>query len=113
MAKKKKPDAAPEPAPKGTLATAKDAAVKAAGKVVAAVTRVAEAAQEHVVRPVVEAVTKKPKKARFVRETKAKKPAPPAAPLPPRSTKAAGKLMSKNLTVPPKEDLPAGQKPRP
>lgn len=109
--KKKKPDVAPEPAPKSTVATVKGAAVKAAGKVVAAVTRAAEVAQEHVVTPVVEAVVPKPKKARFVREPKVKKAPAPTAPLA-RSTKAAAMLMSKNLTVPPKEDLPAGQKPR-
>jgi hypothetical protein len=87
---------------KGTLATAKDAVVKAADTVAEVVTQAAATVKERIVKPVVAAV-KKPKKARFVREQAAKKPRAEDAPLPPRSTTAAGKMMSKKVTLPPKE----------
>jgi hypothetical protein len=105
------PAAAEAGAAKGTLATAKDAVVRAAGQVAGAVTQAAGAVREHVVEPAAAAVGK-PKKARFVRGKTAKRPAAKAAPLPPRSTKAAAKMMSKNLALPPKEERASGPKPR-
>ncbi len=92
---------------KGTLAAAKDAVTEAAGRVAELVTQAAQAVREHVVRPVVAAV-KKPKKARFVREKKEVKTPAKAAPLPPRSTKASAKLMTKNVALPPKEGRASG-----
>jgi len=95
-----------------TFAAAKSVVVKVAEKVVKVVEKAAEAAQEHVVTPVAEAVgiVKKPKKPVFVREKKVKKPEVKLAPLPPRSTKPAGKMMSKNLTLLPKDELQPGPK---
>ena len=68
---------------------------------------------EPVIEPVVETKTVKPKKARFVREKKEKKPQTNAAPLPPRSTKAAARIMSKKLAIPPKAEPNFGTKPKP
>ena len=98
MAKKKKQEAVKPEEPKGTLSKAKDAVVKAAGKVAEVVTHAAESVQEHVVQPVVEAVKpKKAKKPRFVRQKKEKRPQSKASALPPRSTKATAKLMTKGI----------------
>ena len=76
---------------KGPLAAARNTVSDAAGM-----------AKEHVVEPV--PVVKKPKKSRFVREKKEKKPRTMAIPLPPRSTKAAGKMMSKNVRIAPRKE---------
>lgn len=116
--------------PKQTLTIAKKVVVKAAETVVEAVTQVAgaakkhvlqpaaeaaqkhvlqpvaDAAQKHVLQPVAEAVgiVKKPKKTRFVREKREKIPPTKAASLPARSTKAAAKMMSKNLKHAPQDN---------
>lgn len=88
----------------GRVATGKKVAVTAVEVVVEAVTTAAEAVQEHVITPAAEAVgVVKTKKARFVRERAEKKPQGDAPALPVRSTKAGGKLMSKNLAVKPKD----------
>ena len=93
------------------LGKAKEAVAQAAGKVANAVSHAAEAVNEHVVHPVAEAVgLVKPPKKRFVREKKEKKTPATTGALPPRSTKAAAKLMTKGLSVPPKEEKPG---PRP
>ena len=52
---------------------------------------------------------KKVKRARFVREQTEKKPEPKAAPLAERSTKADGKLMTRNVTYRPKDEPGIGQ----
>lgn len=52
---------------------------------------------------------KKVKRARFVREQTEKKAEPKAAPLAERSTKADGKLMTKNVAYRPKEEPGIGQ----
>jgi hypothetical protein len=93
----------------GTLETAKAAVVEAADPVADVATQAAEEVKEQVVEPVV-ATVRKPKKARFVREQTAKKPRTEDAPLPPRSTTAAGKMMSTNVTLPPKEMRSSGPK---
>jgi hypothetical protein len=111
MAKKPKKEAVKPAEEQGRLAAAKDAVVKAAKKVAQVATHAVKAVQEHVVQPVVDAV-KKPKKPRFVRKKKEKQPEAKAAPLPPRSTKANAKLMTKGMAVPPKEENAAGQKPK-
>jgi hypothetical protein len=110
MAQKPKKEAVKPEEPKSTITRAKGAVVKAAEKVAEVVTHAAKAVQEHVVPPVVEAV-KQPKRPRFIREKKEKRRQPKPAPLPPRSTKATAKLMTKGLAVPPKEGKAAGQKP--
>lgn len=112
MAKKKKQEPVKPDEPKGTLAKAKETVAKAVGKVKAAVTSAAESVQERVVQPVVDAVKpKKAKRPRFVREKKESRPAPAGPALPPRSTKAKAKLMTKGLTLPPKDEN-MGQKPK-
>ena len=68
--------------------------------------------QEKVVTPIVETKTVKSKRVRFVREKKEKKPEANAAPLPPRSTKAKAKMMSKKLAIPPKAEPNFGSKPK-
>jgi hypothetical protein len=50
------------------------------------------------------AARKKPKKARFVREQTEKRPLAKAPAAPVRSTTAAGRMMSKNLKEPPKDE---------
>ena len=52
---------------------------------------------------------KKVKRARFVREQTEKKPEPKPAPLAERSTKADGKLMTRNVTYRPKDEPGIGQ----
>ena len=75
-------------------------------------TKAAEAVQEHLVQPVVDAVKpKKEKKPRFVRE-KEKRPESKGPALPPRSTKATAELMTKGLALPPKDENGRGQKPK-
>lgn len=111
MAKKKKQEPVKPEEPKGTLAKAKEAVVKAAGKVAEVATQAAGAVKEHVVQPVVEAVKPK-KRARFVREKKEKRPKPTGPALPPRSTSATAKLMTKGLALPPKDDAKGGPKPK-
>lgn len=113
MTKKPQKKAVKPAEEQGRLAAAKDAVVKAAKKVAQVATHAVEAVQEHVVQPVVDAMKKpkKPKKPRFVREKKEKRPEA-KAPLPPRSTKANAKLMTKGMAVPPKEEKAAGQKPK-
>ena len=90
---------------KSTLAKAKTAVVHAAEKVVDVVSQVAGAAKTHVAEAA--GIVKK-KKSRPARAEKL----PPATPvpLPPRSTTAAGKMMSKNLSLPPKEKPTRGAK---
>jgi hypothetical protein len=111
-AKKTPPAKATEsaaPATDSTLSTVQKAVVKAAGTVASAVTQVADTARAHVVTPVAEAVgLVEKKKARPARPKKKSSPAAKAAPLPPRSTTAAGKLISKNLKAAPKEGPPSG-----
>lgn len=101
MAKKapaKKPVEAPS-----TLSKAKTVVVHAAERVADAVSVAAHAAKEHVVTPVAEAVgIVKKKKTRPVRPKKQEPTVP--VPLPPRSTKATGKMMSKNIVQPPKDE---------
>ncbi len=89
--------------------TAKKAIVKVPEKKVA--TPIAP--PEPVIAPVVEPKIVKIKKPRFVREKKEKKPQTNAAPLPPRSTKAAAKIMSKKLAIPLKTEPNFGTKPKP
>jgi hypothetical protein len=109
MAKKKAKEAKAQtdtPAtPKSTLAMAKSAVAKAAGKVATAVSKAAGTVEKQVVQPVAEAVGvgKKPKRARFVRKKKEARPEAPTAPLPPRSKSAAGRMMSKGMTLAPKD----------
>ena len=114
MAKKKKQEPVKPEEPKGALAKAKETVVKAAENLAEVVTHAAEAVKEHVVQPVVDAVSKpkKEKKPRFVREKKEKRPESKGPALPPRSTKATAKLMTKGLAVPPKDEKASGQKPR-
>lgn len=90
---------------KSTLGAAKSAVVKGAEKVAEVVTTAAESVQEHVIQPVAEAIgiSKKPKRARFVRAKQEKKTPTKATKLPPRSTKASGKLMTKNVKQAPRE----------
>lgn len=101
---------AKKPAPeKSTLPKAKTAVVHAAEKVADVVSQVAGAAKSHVVTPVAEAVgIVKKKKSRPARAKKLPPTTP--VPLPPRSTTAAGKMMSKNLSLPPKEKPTRGAK---
>lgn len=113
MAKKAKKEAVKPEEPKGTPAKAKGAVTRAAEKVVEVVRHAAEAVKQHVIQPVAKAVRGKPKKkARFVREKTEKRPQAKAAPLPPRSTKATAKLMTKGMATPPKEEPTSGQKPK-
>ena len=113
MAKKAKKEAVKPEEPKGKSAEAKGTVARAAEKVVEVVKHAAEAVKEHVIRPVAKAVKGKPKKkARFVREKRGKRPQAKAAPLPPRSTKATAKLMTKGIATPPKEEPASGQKPK-
>jgi hypothetical protein len=100
--------AAKAEAAKGALETAADAVVETADPVADVVTRADEEVKEQV-EPVV-ARGRKPKRARFVREQTTNKPRTNGAPLPPRSTTAAGKMMSKNVTLPPKEVRSSGPK---
>jgi hypothetical protein len=72
-----------------------------------------EAPQQEVSEPIAEAVTEKPKRVRFVREKKVKAPEMAAAPLPPRSSKVRAKMMSKNLSLPPKTEPNFGSAPKP
>ena len=103
----------PKPAPKSTLAAAKDAVATVAEKVAGAASHAAGAANDHVVKPVAEALgSTKPKKKRFVRERAGKKPTAKPAPVAPRSTKAAGKLMTKGIVAAPKEETQIGPKSR-
>ena len=112
MAKKPKKEAVKPEEPKGTLAKAKATVVKAAEKVAEVATKAADAVKEHVVQPVVDAVKpKKEKKPRFVRQKKEKRPESKGPALPPRSTKATAKLMTKGLALPPKDET-GGQKPK-
>jgi hypothetical protein len=99
---------------KDASTTVSEPDVPAAKEVVAVVTTEPVAVDVREVAPAVS----KPKKARFVREKKAiEEKRPPAAeitPTPRRNTTAAGKMMSKNLTLPPKEERssgPNGQRP--
>ncbi len=84
------------------------AAVKAEALRVAAAAREAEAAELAAVekrRAEKAAKMKKVKRPRFVRPPVEKRPEPKKLPpLPERSTKTRGKLMTKNLALPPKED---------
>jgi len=66
----------------------------------------AKVGDKHVTKP----ATVKPKKARFVREKVAKKTTGKDAPLPPRNTTAAGKMMSKNVTLRPDGERSSGSK---
>jgi len=101
--------AAEAKAAKRALAAAKEAVVKTAPQVTPVATVAIKAVEVAPVVPVVEAV-KKPKKARFVREITAKKAPPKDAPLPPRNATTAGKMMSKNVTLRPKEEHNSGPK---
>jgi hypothetical protein len=84
--------------------TAVAAEAKAAEAAAAEAAAAAAAARKRAAEPVAKAVRpKKPKKARFVREAKEKQPRAKAATPTPRSTKAAGKLMTKNLHEAPKD----------
>lgn len=88
----------PAPAPRNPVA-------KVAATVVDAVTKTAEVVQERVVKPVVAAVRPpKKKRARYARGKAEPRTEATPAPLPPRSKKAAGKLMTKNLALPPKDE---------
>ncbi|HEV3439870.1 MAG TPA: hypothetical protein VG122_21060 [Gemmata sp.] len=109
-AKKHKDEESPLPTAKKAIAKVpeKKAVVKVPEKVETPITP-----PEPVIAPVVETKNVKPKKARFVREKKEKKPQTNAAPLPPRSTKAAAKIMSKKLAIPPKAEPNFGTKPKP
>ena len=111
MAKQPKKEAVKPDVSKDAPAKSGKTVVKAAGKVAEVVKPAAEAVQGHVGQPVVDAV-EKPKKPRFVRLKTEKRPQPKAAPLPPRSTRATAKLMTKGLAVPPKDEKPTGQKPK-
>ena len=113
MAKKAKKEAVKPEEPKATPEKARGTVARAADKVVEVVKHAAEAVNEHVIQPVVKAVRAKPKKkGRFVREKSEKRPQAKAAPLPPRSTKATAKLMTKGIATPPTEEKTSGQKPR-
>jgi hypothetical protein len=113
MAKKAKKEAVKPEEPKSTPAKEKGTVARAAEKVVEVVKHAAEAVNEHVIQPVVKAVRGKPKKkARFVRQKNEKRPHAKPALLPPRSTKATAKLMTKGIATPPKEEPASGQKPR-
>jgi hypothetical protein len=69
----------------------------------------AEAVRQHAMAPVATAVRpKKVKKARYVRETTENKTQAKAAPLPPRSTKASSKLMTKNVHERPRKERGSG-----
>ena len=106
-------------AAKSALETAVDATGEAADPVADVVTLAADEVKDPAVEPVVARV-RKPKRARFVREQTANKPRTKDAPLPPRSTTAAGKMMSKNVTLPlkdvrssgPKDERATGPKPK-
>jgi hypothetical protein len=94
-----------------TVGKAKDTVVKTIEKVADPLPEIPEPPQEDIAPPQAEA-TKKPKKARFVREKKEKKAPANPAPLPPRSRTAAGKMMSKNVIAAPKEETESGPGPR-
>ena len=100
---KKAPKKPVEPVePPSTIAKAKTVVAKAAERVADAVSVAAHAAKDHVVTPVAEAVgIVKKKKTRPVRPKKQTPTVP--VPLPARSTKAAGKMMSKNIVQAPKD----------
>jgi hypothetical protein len=104
----KKQSLAPEPS---TVGKAKDTVVKTIAKVTEVVPEPAPAPPEVIAPPPAEA-TKKPKKARFVREKKEKTVPANPVPLPPRSRTAAGKMMSKNVIAAPKEETEPGPGPR-
>ena len=92
------------PVDRGPLSKAKAAVVHAAEQVADAAVQVAEAARDHVVTPVAEAVGNVEKKsAKKSRVQRTKISVVPPKPLPPRSRTVAGKMMSKNLVLPPKE----------
>jgi hypothetical protein len=115
MAKKPKKEAVKPDEPRGAPAKAKETVVKAVEKVTEVVARAVEAVQEHVVHPVVEAVSKpkKVKKPRFVREKKERRAQSKGSALPPRSTKATAKLMTREIAPPPPKDEKApSQKPK-
>jgi len=66
--------------------------------------------KKRVVTPTAKAVRpKKAKKARFVREQTERKPETKATPLPERSTKAGGKMMTKNVSYRPKDESRTGR----
>lgn len=109
MPKKPKKEAVEPEEPKGALTKAKETVMKAAEKVAEVTAKAAEAVQGHVVDAV---KPKKEKKPRFVREKKGKPPESKGPALPPRSTKATARLMTRGIALPPKEDTPPGQKPR-
>jgi hypothetical protein len=115
MAKKPKKEAVKPDEPRGAPAKAKETVVNVAEKVTEVVARVAQAVQEQVLTPVVEAVSKPKelKKPRFVREKKERRSQSKGSALPPRSTKATAKLMTREIAPPPpKDEKPPGQKPK-
>jgi len=71
----------------------------------------AAAEQKRVATPATKAARpKKAKNARFVREQAEKKPETRATPLPERSTKAGGRMMTKNVSHRPKDEPNTGPK---
>lgn len=97
---------------------AKETRLRAEADAVAAARRAteaaAEAAKEAAEKNRIEKAErrKKPKRARFVRGKKETTPKVEASPLPGRSTTAAGKLMSRNVTDKPRREPQAGPKPK-
>lgn len=63
--------------------------------------------------PAPSVAAERPKMPRFVRPAAEKRAAASAAPLPPPTTKPAGKVMSRNLTLTPKRAAPGAKGPQP
>jgi hypothetical protein len=95
MAKKPKAPPATSAPEETTLSKAKSAVVHAAEKVADVVVHAAESANDHVVKPVAEAVGIRKKKKVPAKRVKHKPMKP--VPLPEPTTKAKGKMMSKNV----------------
>ena len=92
-----------------SMAKAKYDTAKAAKRTGQALAPAVDAGEGEVVRPI--APTKKRVKTRFVRERKVAEPRTVSSVLPPRSTSATARLMSKGLALPPKENKTTGPKP--
>ncbi len=118
MGKKSRRDAQKLEEEAAALAASKAAERKAARRVVevappadsATQVVLADPAIENVEEHAAEPASAKPKKARFVREKAAKKTPVKDAPLLPRNTTAAGKMMSRNVTLRPEEERSSGPK---
>jgi hypothetical protein len=99
--KKSRPPTAPIPVPAPEPVVETVTPIESIPEPAASPFEVAEAASPTTPKKVWPAKAKRP---RFVRERVEKRERPAAAALPPRSTKFAARLLTKNLAVPPKDD---------